>query len=84
MHLSSDQSYYAVCSRTFYGPCNYPLAPLKGEDANPPIIATIDYGDGSPALQSSLDNPKNIFQHGYSRPGTYDVSLTGIDVFFLS
>lgn len=37
---------------------------------------TINYGDGSPVLQWSQENPFNILRHGYLRSGTYDMSLT--------
>ena len=43
---------------------------------NPPVVITINYGDGSPIVQWSQENPFNAFGHEYIRSGTYDMSLT--------
>ena len=68
-----------VCDDTHFKPCQYNTKPetMKG-DAVPPVIITMDYGDGSPVLQWSKENQINIFGHGYIRSGTYDLSLTGL------
>ena len=55
------------CSSHFFDPC-------KG--FNPPVVITINYGDGSPIVQWSQENPFNAFRHEYIRSGTYDMSLT--------
>ena len=74
--------YIHGCNSTHFSPCFYNTNPetMKG-DAYPPAIITIDYGDGSPVLQWSRENPINIFRHGYLRSGTYDMSLTGLLTF---
>ena len=67
-----------ACNQNRHNPCQYDRnGPFSGQGAKPPIKVTIDYGDGSQVLQTSLENPYDVHPHGYRRPGRYEVSLTG-------
>ena len=41
----------------------------------PPLDITIDYGDNSGVARWNEDAPADIFQHVYSAPGTYHITI---------
>ena len=60
--------------------CQYrPDTPLAGEAVSPPFIIKIDFGDGTPVMEWSMENQSDIFFHGYHQPGSYNVAVTGIN-----
>ncbi len=39
----------------------------------PPLDILVDFGDGTGARKWTTQHPVNVWQHRYSRPGTYTV-----------
>ena len=49
--------------------------PLNSDAPAPPLDITIDYGDNSGVARWNEDAPADIFQHVYSAPGTYHITI---------
>ena len=60
-----------TCNSTSFENCDSsdPGAPA------PPLDITIDYGDNSGVARWNEDAPADIFQHVYSAPGTYHITI---------
>ena len=58
------------CESAIFENCNVdPTVPA------PPLDITIDYGDNSGVARWNEYSPVDIFQHVYSAPGTYHISI---------
>ena len=64
-----DLEFY--CDSASFVNCN----PTDQSVPAPPLDITIDYGDKSGVARWNEDSPVDIFQHVYSAPGTYHISI---------
>ena len=39
----------------------------------PPVVVTVDFGDGSGEQKWDRDSPHDVWTHKYSRPGMYTI-----------
>ena len=47
----------------------------------PPVIITVDYGDGSGEQKWTRDDPRDMWSHKYQLPGKYWVHVSSKKIF---
>ena len=60
-----------ICNSASYEYCDSSASNAPA----PPLDITIDYGDNSGVARWNEDAPADIFQHVYSAPGTYHITI---------
>ena len=60
-----------ICESATFENCD----PSDSTAPAPPLDITIDYGDNSGVARWNEDAPADIFQHVYSAPGTYHITI---------
>ena len=52
------------------------IADGNGSQAMPPVVITVDFGDGSGEQKWSRDDTRDLWVHQYTLPGNYFVTIT--------